>query len=96
MNSKFSSGLISEVSEASLHGALAVTARPQFLQQQPSDDTKSNRGDICKVAMTADQQKVNAARKPPRKFPVQVEAKATVVAGNGNVTKQLTVVPPKS
>ena len=133
MKSKFSYVLVSAVIGALLIAAPGLTAQPQDLQQ-PSDNTKSNKGDSAKGALTADQQKMNSADqeitkkirsaimkdkslstyahnikiitqdgKVTLKGPVRteeekssVEARATVVAGDGKVVNQLTVVPPKS
>ncbi len=134
MKSKYSRVLVCAVFGAMLIAAPGLTAQPQDPQQQPSDNTKSNKGDSAKGAITADQQKMNAADqevtkkirsaimkdkslstyahnikiitqngKVTLKGPVRteeekssVEVKATVVAGDGNVVNQLTVVPPKS
>ncbi len=133
MKSRISYVLVSAVIGALLIAAPGLTAQPQD-PQQPSDNTKSNKGDSAKGALTADQQKMNSADqeitkkirsaimkdkslstyahnikiitqdgKVTLKGPVRteeekssVEARATVVAGDGKVVNQLTVVPPKS
>jgi hyperosmotically inducible protein len=139
MSSKLSSRLISVLFGAVVLVAPTLTARtaqPQSdpQQQPPPDNTKSNKGDSSQGAVTADQQKMNAADqeitkkirsaivkdkslstyahnvkiitrkgKVTLKGPVRteeeksnVEAKATAVAGDGNVMNQLTVTPPKT
>ena len=60
MKSRFSYVLVSAVIGALLIAAPGLTAQPQD-PQQPSDNTKSNKGDSAKGALTADQQKMNSA-----------------------------------
>ena len=107
---------------------------PATSQQTAPDNTRANKGDAQKGAITADQQKMNPAdRELARKIrasitddkalstyahnikiisqdgkvtlkgPVRsedekanIEAKAAAVAGEGHVTDQLEVAPPKS
>ena len=115
-------------------GAIGVPMSPALRAQTPADNTKVNTRDRAPGAVTADQQKTNAADQKltqtirralvqdktlssyahnvkvvtqsgqvTLKGPVRsddekraVEAKAVAAAGEGHVTNELSVAPPKT